>query len=76
MKNNNLLKNSGVQSLLASLMCILVGLLVGYVALLIINAEGAGKAITTIIKNFMYYPSKPAQMKYLGNTLVLYSHHL
>ena len=70
MKNKNLLKNSGVQSMLASLVCILVGLLVGYIALLIINAEGAGKAITTIIKNFMYYPSKPAQLKYLGNTLV------
>ena len=70
MKKNNLLRNSGVQSLLASLMCILVGLLVGYVALLIINAEGAWKAITTICKNFMYYPSKPAQIKYLGNTLV------
>ena len=70
MKNKNLLKNSGVQSMLASLMCILVGLLVGYIALLIINAEGAGKAIMTIIKNFFYYPSKPAQLKYLGNTLV------
>ena len=70
MKKNNLLKNSGVQSLIASLLCILVGLLVGYVALLVINAEGAWKAITTICKNFMYYPSKPAQIKYLGNTLV------
>ena len=70
MKNNNLLRNSGVQSMLASLMCILVGLLVGYVALLIINAEGAWEAITTIIKNFFYYPSAPARMKYLGNTLV------
>ena len=70
MKNNNLLKNSGVQSMLASLLCILVGLLVGYIALLIINAEGAGKAIMTIIKNFLYYPSEKAQMKYLGNTLV------
>ena len=70
MKKNNLLKNSGVQSLLASLLCILVGLLVGYIALLIINAEGAWEAITTIVKNFLYYPSEPAQMKYLGNTLV------
>ncbi len=70
MKKNNLLKNSGVQSLLASLMCIVVGLLVGYIALLIINAEGANKAIVTIMQNFMYYPSKPAQLKYLGNTLV------
>ena len=70
MKKNNLLKNSGVQSLIASVLCILVGLLVGYIALLIINAEGAWKAISTICKNFMYYPSKPAQIKYLGNTLV------
>ena len=70
MKKNNLLRNSGVQSLLASLLCILVGLLVGYIALLLINADGAWKAITTICKNFMYYPSKPAQLKYLGNTLV------
>ena len=70
MKKNNLLKNSGVQSLIASVLCILIGLLVGYIALLIINAEGAWKAITTICKNFMYYPSKPAQIKYLGNTLV------
>ena len=70
MKKNNLLRNSGVQSLLASLMCIVVGLLVGYIALLIINAEGAGEAISVIIKNFFYYPKPAQQMKYLGNTLV------
>ena len=70
MKKNNLLRNSGVQSLLASLMCILVGLLAGYVALLIINAEGAGEAIGNIIKNFLYYPKPAQQLKYLGNTLV------
>ena len=51
MKKNNLLRNSGLQSMLASVMCILVGLLVGYIALLIINAEGAWEAITTIIQN-------------------------
>ena len=70
MKKNNLLRNSGVQSLLASLMCILVGLLVGYVALLIINAEGAWEAICNIVKNFLYYPKPVQQLKYLGNTLV------
>ena len=69
MKKNNLLRNSGVQSLLASLMCILVGLLVGFIALLIINAEGAWEAITSIIKNFLYYPKPAQQLKYLGNTL-------
>ena len=70
MKKNNLLRNSGLQSMLASLMCILVGLLVGYIALLFINAEGAWEAITNIIKNFLYYPKPEQQLKYLGNTLV------
>ena len=70
MKKNNLLRNSGLQSMLASVMCILVGLLVGYIALLFINAEGAGEAITTIVKNYFVYPTELAQMKYLGNTLV------
>ena len=70
MKKNNLLRNSGFQSLVASLLCIMVGLLVGYIALLIINAEGADEAITNIIKNFMYYPKKAQQLKYFGNTLV------
>ena len=70
MKKNNLLKNSGVQSLIASLLCIVIGMLVGYIALLIINAEGATNAILTIIKNYMYYPKQAAQLKYLGNTLV------
>ena len=70
MKKSNLLKNSGVQSLIASLMCIVVGLLVGYIALLIINAEGAGTAILTIIKNYFRYPNDAMRLKYLGNTLV------
>ena len=70
MKKNNLLRNSGLQSMLASVMCFLVGLLVGYIALLIINAEGAWEAITTIVKNYFVYPTELAQMKYLGNTLV------
>ena len=70
MKNKNILKNNGVQTLIASLMCIIVGLLVGYIALLIINPSGATQAILTIIKNFFYYPSEAAQLKYFGNTLV------
>ena len=69
-KKENILKNSAVQSLLASLMCILVGMLVGFIALLIINPSGAVEAILDIIRNYFNYPSAGAQMKYLGNTLV------
>ena len=48
-----LLRNKTVQALLTSLLCILLGLLIGFVVLLIINPSGAGKAIATILKNFM-----------------------
>ena len=51
----NLLKNSGVQSLLAALICIVLGLFIGYVVLLFINPAGAGEAILTVIKNFLTY---------------------
>ncbi len=66
----NLLKNNGVQSLLASLVCIVLGLFLGYVVLLIINPAGAGEAIITVIKNFLTYNKPTSQLKYLGNTLV------
>ena len=69
-QNNSILRNKGVQSLLASLLCIFIGLVIGYLVLLAINPAGAWEAILTIIKNFFYYPSGPARMKYFGSTLV------
>ena len=65
-----ILKNDGVQSLLASLICILLGLLIGYIVLLFIDPSGAGEAIMAVIKNFLTYNKKESQLKYLGNTLV------
>ena len=66
----NLLKNGGVQSLIASLACIVLGMLIGYIVLLFIEPSGAGEAIMTVIKNFFTYSKPETQMKYLGNTLV------
>ena len=66
----NLLKNSAVQTLVASLICIVLGLFLGYLVLLLINPDGAGDAILTVIKNFWTYNRPASQMKYLGNTLV------
>ncbi len=66
----SLLRNGAVQSLLASVICIILGLLVGYLVLLIINPAGAWDAIVAIMKNFMYYPTAAAAKKYLGSTLV------
>ena len=66
----NLLKNNGVQSLLASLACVVLGLLIGYIVLLFINPNGAGEAIAAVMKNFLNYSKPATQAKYLGNTLV------
>ena len=74
--NNNekskgsLLRNGAVQSLIASVICIIIGLLIGYVVLLIINPAGAAGAIVAILKNFMYYPSAVKATQYFGSTLV------
>ena len=69
-QNKNILKNPGVQSLLTSLLCILLGLFIGYLVLLLINPTGAWGAITNVMKNFLTYSSAKSQLKYLGNTLV------
>lgn len=66
----NLLKNNGVQSMLASLACVVLGLLIGYIVLLFINPNGAGEAIAAVMKNFLNYSKSATQAKYLGNTLV------
>ena len=60
-----------LQTLLASLVCILLGLLVGYIALLIINPAGANEAFLSIIKNFWSYSKPEKQLKNLGVTLVI-----
>ena len=63
------LKNEGVQAFLASLICILLGLLIGYIVLLFINPAGAGESILNVIKNFFTWSRPASQMKQLGNTL-------
>jgi simple sugar transport system permease protein len=69
-EKSSLLANDGIQTLLASLICIIVGLLIGYIVLLIINPAGAGNAIMAILKNFMTYKNKTVAVQYFGSTLV------
>ena len=46
------LKNESIQALVSALLCILLGLLIGFIVLLFINPSGAGESILNIIKNF------------------------
>lgn len=70
MKRKLIFRHPAVQALLVSLFCILLGLLVGFIALLIINPGSAWEAITTILKNFLMYSRQNLKLKNLGNTLV------
>lgn len=69
-EKKSLLANGSFQTILASLICIVVGLLIGFIVLTIINPSGSGKAIGAILKNFMTYPNKTVAIQYLGSTLV------
>ena len=68
-EKTSLIRNDGFQTLLASLVCILGGILAGYIALLIIEPSGALEAIIAVLKSFFRYPGK-LMLKYLGQTLV------
>jgi simple sugar transport system permease protein len=70
MKKKSIFQSEGFKTVLASLICIVIGMLIGFIALLIINPEHAVQGITQIILNFMNFPSAIAQKKYLGLTLV------
>jgi len=65
----SLIRKDGVQTLLASLVCILGGLLVGYIVLLLIEPSGALDAILAVMKSFLRFTGK-LRLKYFGQTLV------
>ncbi len=70
MSKKNIWKSNGLQSLIASLICVILGLLIGYLVLLLINSSGASEAIGSLLKNFMNYKRKEMRIKYFGNTMV------
>ena len=64
-----ILKNDGFQTLITSLLCIVVGLLLGFVVLLCINPTSAASSTIEMIKNFFHFSSANLRLKNLGNTL-------
>ena len=68
-EKKRLLQNNVIQTLIASLICVGLGLLVGYIVLLCINPAGAGKAMAAILKNFLYFPRHEIALEYFGSTL-------
>ena len=68
-KFDTLIRKDSFQTLLSSLICILGGLIVGYLVLLVIEPSGAFEAIIAVMKSFFRYPGT-LKFKYLGQVLV------
>lgn len=64
------LKSEGMKSIIAAVLCALIGILIGYIILLVISAPNATKAMGTILKNFMYFRKPFQKQYYFGSTLV------
>ncbi len=50
-EKRSFLRSDGFQSFLAAIVCIILGLFIGFLVLLAINPSGAGKGIVDVIKN-------------------------
>ena len=60
-------KSEGSKSILASLICVVLGLLIGYIVIVIVNASHSAQAITTILKGGL---NAPKLARGIGATLV------
>jgi len=69
-EKKSIMYSDGFQTLLASLICIALGLLVGYIVLICINPAEANAAMIAILKNFLYFPRPEVALEYFGSTLV------
>ncbi len=64
------LKSESFRAILAAILCAIAGIIAGFIILTIINAEHAPKAVSVILKNFLYYRNGAKRLYYLGQTLV------
>ncbi|MCR5416626.1 MAG: ABC transporter permease [Pseudobutyrivibrio sp.] len=64
-------RRPAVQTILASVLCAVLGILLGYIILLTMNAEHATEGISAILTNFFKFSGNTkVLMKYMGSFLV------
>ncbi len=65
-----LISSPSFKAITSAVICAFIGIICGFIILLLINAPNAPKAMGTILKNFLYYKKTTMKMYYLGSTLV------
>ena len=54
-KFKKIIQSESFKAIAAAVLCAVIGILIGYIILLVISAPNATKAMQTILKNFMYF---------------------
>ena len=66
---SSILKKNATKTVITSLWCALLGLILGFVVLLCINAREAGYGMSSILGNFLIFKSPDDRWNYFGQTL-------
>ncbi|MCR5656608.1 MAG: ABC transporter permease [Butyrivibrio sp.] len=70
-EKTSLFKKSGFQTLIASVLCAILGILLGFIILFFMNPGHAAEGMFAILRNFFKYANnKTNLLYYLGSTLV------
>ena len=66
---NNLLKKDTTKTIVTSLWCALIGLILGFIILLIFNFKDAPYGMVSILGNFLVFQDSTDRWHYFGQTL-------
>ena len=66
---SSLLKKEATKTIVASLWCALIGLILGFIILLCINAKEAGYGMASVLGNYLIFTSPQDRLNYFGQTL-------
>ena len=65
----SLLKKDATKTVITSLWCALLGLVLGFIILLIINARDAAYGMTSVLGNYLIFSGANDRLNYFGQTL-------
>ena len=66
---SNLIKKDATKTIVTSLWCALLGLVLGFIILLCINAKEAASGMGTVLGNYFIFSSHSERLDYFGQTL-------
>jgi len=66
---SSLIKKDATKTVVTSIWCALLGLILGFLILLVINPSNAGYGMTSVLGNYLIFSSHSDRINYFGQTL-------